>query len=68
MVQEGTNSSAHSLNTFRGLSSGPEPLLRSNSFNTLTTSISKKKTIITSMLSDLTEIAGRAFFGVENTE
>ena len=39
MVREGANSSAHSLNTFRGMSSGPEPLLTSNPFST---SISEK--------------------------
>ena len=45
MVREGANSSAHSLNTFRGMSSGPEPLLTSNPFNTLITSISEKNYI-----------------------
>ena len=69
VVREGANSSAHSLNTFRGMSSGPEPLLTSNPFSTLITSISEK-TILASMLSDLTETAGRAIpvFGVEYTE
>ena len=60
MVREGANSSAHSLNTFRGRSSGPEPLLVTyNPFSTLITSISEKA-ILASMLSDLAEIAGRA--------
>ena len=49
MVREGANSSAHSLNTFRGMSSGPEPLLTSNPFSTLITLISEKIIIASNM-------------------